>query len=220
MQGLIPWEQRGLWTNNLNGHGKLVRRTFNAGVSNVNVHTSQTAYDEVRRDWPEAEIKGLSPDSRHTPSWVAMRDMEDLTDEDRWRLISTCDVNQHWSAIICIVHGELRTFFCELAGSQAMVHESEPNYPDLGHTCTPGWWDKPMEAFDAQVRKHCFDCGHPLRGFGDWAVSGTTEYTSKSNEPIFKLKRPMGKRIKVVTTTKELGPTVGDSTKYLEGVNC
>src|SRR5215475_11774962 len=30
MQGLIPWEQRGLWTNNLNGHGKLVRRTFNA----------------------------------------------------------------------------------------------------------------------------------------------------------------------------------------------
>jgi hypothetical protein len=146
--------------------------------------------------------------------------MEDLTDEDRWRLISSCDVNQHWSAIICVVRGSLRTYFCELAGSQAMVNEGTTDYPDLGHPCTPGWWDKPMEAFDAQVRKHCFDCGHPLRGFGDWAVSGTVEYTSKGNEQIFKLKRPMGKTIKVVTTTKELGPTVGDSTKYLEGVNC
>src|SRR5678815_4447941 len=30
----IPWDHRGLWSNNLMGHGKLCRETFNPAVSN------------------------------------------------------------------------------------------------------------------------------------------------------------------------------------------
>src|SRR5262245_40683977 len=35
---IIPYEQRGLWSNNLREHGGLCRRTFNPSVSNLNVH--------------------------------------------------------------------------------------------------------------------------------------------------------------------------------------
>src|SRR5690606_5874383 len=34
----IPYEQRGLWSNNLNGHGKLCAETFNPRHSNINAH--------------------------------------------------------------------------------------------------------------------------------------------------------------------------------------
>ncbi len=215
MKKWVPWEQRGLWSNNLMGHGKICRKTFNPDVSNLNVHMNQAAYDEIRRDWPMAMPKGLEEDSRHSPPYVAMKDMEDLEEEKIWELIGGCDVNQLWSAIICVFRGELRGYFCELAGAQAMLHQAEDSYPDLGVRISPGWWNQPMEAFDAQVRKHCFDCGHPLRGYGDNATTGVLEQVSKTHANIYKLKKPKGKHIQLVTNTKELGRRVGTATKYL-----
>lgn len=215
MQRWVPREQRGLWSNNLMGYGKLCRETFNPERSNLNVHLNEAAYWEIRRDWPEAHPKGLEDDSRHSPPYVAMQDMEDMTDEQRWNLIGDCDVNQRWSALIGVFRGELRGYFCELAGAQAMLHEAEPSYPDLGHRITPGWWDKPMESFQAQVRYHCFACGHPLRGHGDWATNGTTEQVSKTHANIFKLKKPKGKTIQLVTKRSELGGGVTAATQYL-----
>lgn len=217
MKELIPFEQRGLWSNNLNGHGAVCRKTFNPDVSNLNVHQNKEAYDEMLRDWPLCMPKGLHEDSRHSPPFVAMQDMEDMTDDERWALIGDCDVNQRWSALIGVFRGNLRAWFCELAGSQAMLHENEPDYPDTGKVVEPGWWNNPIEAFEAQIRYHCFACGHPLRGRGDLARTGTTDFVSKTHAGIYKLKRPAGKTVKLVTRRSELGETVSAATQYLPG---
>ena len=99
LQKLVPFEQRGLWSNNLRGYGKLCREIFNPEYSNLNVHTDRAAMEEMRRDWPECHPKGLH-DSRHSPPWVALKDLEDMTDEERWDLIGRCDINQLWSAMV------------------------------------------------------------------------------------------------------------------------
>ena len=195
----------------------LHRATVRCAASNLNVHMSQSAYDEIRSDWPEAKIKGLKKDSRHTPGWVALRDMEDMTDDERWGLIGNCDINQYWSAIICVFRGELRGYFCEIAGAQAILHENEPSYPDLGASVVPGWWNRGMDGFDAQVRHHCFDCGHPLRGRGDYVTTGTVEQVSNTHAGIYSLKRPVGKTVQIVTKRSELGETVDRATEYLPG---
>ena len=215
MRNWIPFDQRGLWSNNLMGHGKACRKTFNPDVSNLNVHESEAAYEEMLRDWPLSQPKGLDEDSRHSPTLVAMQDMEDMTDEERWELIGNCDVNQRWSALIGVFRGQLRGYFCELAGAQAMLHEREADYPDTGVPIQPGWWNRGMEAFEEQVRFHCFACGHPLRGEGDFARTGTREQVSKTHERIYKLKKPAGKTIELVTRRDQLGPKVSAATQYL-----
>ena len=211
----IPFERRGLWSNNLFGHGVTCRKTFNPDVSNLNVHQSVEAYNEIRRDWPLAMPKGLNEDSRHSPPYVAMQDMEDMNDEQRWNLIADCDVNQRWSALIGVFRGELRGYFCELAGAQAMLHEGEPEYPDYGKRIEPGWWNHGIDHFHEQIRFHCFACGHPLRGHGDFARSGTREQVSKTHANIYKLKKPHGKTVELVTRRDQLGETVSAATQYL-----
>lgn len=198
----IPRSRRGLWSNNLNGHGKICRATFNPSVSNLNVHLDRAAYDEMKRDWPECHPCGLDSDSRHSPPFVAMQDVI-ADEEERWRLIGECDVNQFWSAMICVVRGELRGFFCELAGAQAMLHQHEPDYPDTGLPVVPGWWNQPMAAFDAQVRLHCHACGIPLRGHGELAVGGKVEQASKTHLPIYKPKQN-GREVQEVMQIEEL----------------
>ena len=215
MRKWIPFDQRGLWSNNLMGHGLTCKKTFNPEVSNLNVHQNEAAYWEMLRDWPLCEPKGLSEDSRHSPTLVAMQDMEDMNDAERWELISNCDVNQRWSALIGVFRGELRAWFCELAGAQAMLHEAEPDYPDTGHRVLPGWWNHDITHFDSQIRYHCFACGHPLRAKGDYANTGTVEQVSKTHASIYHLKRPKGKRIEIITKRSELGEQVSAATQYL-----
>jgi hypothetical protein len=186
----VPFNQRGVWCNHPRGKGPTLRKTFDPAVSNLNVHLDRQAHDEFWRDWPEARrvLKGLDVDSRHSPPFVAMRDV--LPDEGkRWELISSCDVNQHWSAMICSVPGKgLRAFFCELAGAMAMLHSHEEDWPDLGLEVTPGWWKKSMQDFKEQVRFYCHRCGIPLRRFGQLAVNGECEEVSPTHEGIYKPK--------------------------------
>lgn len=205
LRGRIPFEQRGLWCNNLRGKGPHARMTFNPKVSNLNVHLDQAAYDEMHRDWPEArqQLKGLKDDSRHSPPFVAMQDVID-DEAERWKLIGTCDVNQFWSAMICVFRGELRGYFCELAGAQAMLHQHEPDYPDLGLPITPGWWNQSIDAFGEQVRYHCHACGIPLRGFGDLAVGGRVEQVSKTHAAVYQPK-VRDREVQLVTLRSELG---------------
>jgi organic radical activating enzyme len=213
LEAHINWENRGLWSNNLRQHGKLCSKVFNPAVSNLNVHTKRDVYHRMKLDWPECNPIGLY-DSRHSPPYVAMRDIEDLTDDDRWKLINNCDINQYWSAMLCQFRGELRAFFCEIAGAQSMLHENEDDYPDTGLVVTDDWWKLPIEAFDEQIRKHCFDCGIPLRGKGDLAVSGTREYVSKTHLNIYKLKGSSRELIQV-SSTKELNGKVTRATDYI-----
>lgn len=213
----IPFERRGLWSNKLFGYGKTVRDTFNPNVSNLNVHYDQESYNEIYRDWPEIRefIKGLKDDSRHSPPFVAMKDVIP-EDAERWQLIADCDINKHWSAMICTVPGRgLRAFFCELAGAQAMLHAHDPSWPDLGVTVQPGWWNQNITDFADQVRFYCHRCGLPLRRFGQLAVGGLNEEVSETHLDIYKPKDKK-RRVELVTTeslsTRKLDLVI----KYIE----
>lgn len=224
LQEVIPFERRGLWSNNPLGKGKIMRETFNPAVSNLNVHLDQNAYDEFRRDWPESRPFGLDRDSRHSPVYVAMKDI--ITDEgERWKLISQCDINQHWSAMIGVFRGELRGWFCEIAGSQAMLHQHDPNYPDTGielETTAFGrpmlWWQLPMASFADQVRLHCHACGVPLRGHGELAQASDSdgkEFVTLTHQEIYKPKR-RERQVELVTLKEQLGQPLQKMTHYIQ----
>jgi len=234
MKKHIPKEQRGLWCNNPLGHGKKMRETFNPKRSNLNVHLDQTAYNEFKRDWPESRPFGLHEDSRHSPVFVAMKDILKIDcsdcggggsdgrparnsgscsgcggtgqvydEEQAWELISNCDINKHWSAMIGVFRNELRGWFCEIAGAQSMLHQHEPDYPDTGTQINfpkdliasgvnSDWWQQGMDStyFSKQVRKHCHECSVPLRGHGELAQSETgKEQVSKTHAEIYKPKK-------------------------------
>lgn len=184
--------------------------------------------------WPEAialrknpkEYKHRVGDARHSPPYVALQDIDQLpfpdgslrenTEENRWELISGCDINKHWSAIICSFRSQLRAYFCEIAGAQAMLHQHDANYPDLGLPVTPGWWKASMEAYAAQAAFHCHGCGIPLRGYGELAVGGTTEQVSVTHQDIFKPKQP-SREVQLVQLSTELsGQSLKRVTDYVE----
>lgn len=71
----FPKEQCGLWTNALLGHGAICRETFDPKVSNLNCHLDRDAYQEFKDTWPESMPFGLNVDSRHSPCYVAMKDV-------------------------------------------------------------------------------------------------------------------------------------------------
>lgn len=223
MKKHVPYEQRGLWCNHPKGKAQWMRGTFNPAVSNLNVHLDRQAYDEFKKFWPESRPFGLEQDSRHSPPYVAMKDL--VEDEGkRWELISNCDINQHWSAMIGVFRGELRAWFCELAGAQAMLHQYDPDYPDTGlplwyladfkmegkagekqSATMKQWWTLPMDAFRDQVRKHCHECGVPLRGRGELACSTTgKEQVSLVHLDVYKPKK-VGRPVETVTSLDELG---------------
>ena len=218
----FPRQQCGLWCNDIISEEKAqaARETFDPSISNLNVHLDREAWDRFKRWWPEARPFGLTEDSRHAPVYVAMKDV--IGDESRiYELISTCDINQHWSALLGVFRGQLRAWFCEVAGAQAMLHQDEPDYPDTGFDPTMRWdnfadnfgpwWTWPMRAFANQVRKHCFDCGVPLRGYGELAQSKTgKEQFSATHAGVCKPKRP-NREVELVTDLQQLG--VGRLTK-------
>lgn len=216
MQQHIPYEQRGLWCNKLFGHGAICRDTFNPSVSNLNVHLDREAYEEFKRDWPESRPVGLKEDSRHSPPYVAMQDV--IEDEgERWKLISNCDINQHWSAMICTFRSHLRAYFCEVAGCMSMLHQHEPDWPDTGVDVIPGWWRKPMEDFRLQVRQHCHRCGVPLRGRGELAQSQEgVEQTTRTHAEVYQPK-VKGREVQLVRELSIIQPQALDRfTDYLQ----
>ncbi len=228
MAKYIPYEQRGLWCNNPLGKGPMMRKTFNPCVSNLNVHLDPVAYEEFKRDWPEARVFGLHDDSRHSPPYVAMKDV--IEDEGkRWELISNCDINQHWSAMIGVFRGELRAWFCEIAGAQAMLHQEEADYSDTGmplvYQCSiegtivnDNWWTLPMTQFANQVYKHCHECGVPLRGYGELAQStdpNSKEQVSYTHLDIYKPKRKE-RAVEIVITSEQLGKKLQRMTNYIQ----
>lgn len=94
----VPKERCGLWANNLMGKGAACRATFSESWSNLNVHLDRAAYDEFRRDWPESRPFGLTEDSRHSPPWVAMKDvLRKLCDdcEGEKRIVFSDGTSQH-----------------------------------------------------------------------------------------------------------------------------
>jgi hypothetical protein len=219
----VPFEQRGLWCNHPRGKGKVMRETFCPGVSNLNVHLSQEAYNEFKRDWPESNPVGLHQDSRHSPCFVAMKDV--IADESkRWELISSCDINRNWSAMMCVVKGQVKGFFCEIAGAISMLHENDPDWPDVGlplYGSVSGepWWKGPMEKYGEQVDVSCHSCGVPLRGHGENAMSEDgKEQVSQTHAANYEPKRK-GRPVELVTELVQLGVPLVSTTAYLQNSN-
>lgn len=131
-------------------------------------------------------------------------------DEARaWNLISDCDINKHWSAMVGMFRDQLRAWFCEVAGAQSMLHQDDQSYPDTGQPLLGEdgsyWWTWPMSVFTDQVRKHCHECGIPLRSHGELAQSKDgTEQTSHDHADVFRPKTK-GRNVQVVTDLQQLG---------------
>ena len=261
----FPRRQRGIWCNNPVTVEKaaLMRATFDPTHSNLNVHQDRKAYDLFKKGWPECGPVGLDKDSRHSPCYVAMKDvlrkdcegcfgMGEVPDnsaanygpgkdgnkrceqcggtgkvydrEAAHELISKCDINQHWSAMIGVFRGELRAWFCEIAGAQAILHQDEPDYPDTGldlRYWLPDqndyyWWQQPMGTFAHQVRKHCHDCGVPMKGHGELAnAADGVEQVSETHAAVYKPKR-VGRRVELMTVREQLGEPLDRMTKYIQ----
>mgnify|MGYP001402981782 CR=1 FL=1 len=170
MRKWIPYEQRGIWTSGLGRWGKVCRETFNPGVSVLNPHGSLQQFLKFKTEWPRSRPFSYKDLSCHCAPFVAMSDLID-DEETRWGLIETCEINQHWSAMICKVRGELVGWFCEVAGSMSILHEEDENWPSLGMPIEDkwwkrGWWDGPKgRRFADQAVWCCHRCGIPLKCF-------------------------------------------------------
>lgn len=210
----VPFNQRGLWCNNPINPSKTraMRETFDPTVSNLNVHLNQKAWNMFLTFWPECRPFGLSQDSRHSPPFVALKDVVE-SEEERWELISNCDINKHWSAMIGVFRGELRAWFCEIAGAQSILHQDDLDYPDTGIPVVlrggriqDQWWRVAMKDFAHQVRKHCHECGVPLRGYGELAqAKAGREQVSQTHEAIFKTRGKRAVELVVVRDQLEEG---------------
>lgn len=270
----VPRNQCGLWCNDpIKPENAIeMRKTFDPSISNLNVHLDRKAYDMFKQYWPESQPVGLETDSRHSPPFVAMKDvlrkvcstcggggknhildrktdtytyedcedchgMGKVYDKSRaWELISNCDVNQNWSAGMGMFRGQLRAWFCEIAMAQSILHQDNQKYPDTGVYIGPDqvqyqsaateeiihsrlkWWELGMSAFRNQVRKHCHECGIPLRGHGALAQGSDetqVEQVSETHKDIYTPKRK-GRRVELVTVESQLGNRLGMVTKYLQ----
>lgn len=200
LRNYFPKERCGLWCNHPRGRGAVMRETFNPSMSNLNCHLKQEAYDEFKRDWPESHPFGLDKDSRHSPVHGNMAKFVP-EESDRWNLISQCPINRNWSAMLCEFRGELRAFFCEIAGSQAILNQDNPEYPDTGMVVSKGWWRKPMQDFADQVRFHCHRCLVPLNGHGALAQK---EHVTTVTEEYAHLKPKGSHLLEVLDTGADL----------------
>lgn len=181
IQDVIPEKRRrGLWSNNVNGHGELCREVF--GYFNLNVHTNPKHAAEMYETLPGVRVWGAERQSWHSPTLVAIKDV--IHDEKRmWDTIAHCDVNHKWSGAITERKGELRAFFCEIAASFDNVWDE-----DTGLPVTPGWWHEPMQSFAGQAKRWCPGCGIPLKMKGHLDLDFTDDVSS-SNLVVLNVKR-------------------------------
>lgn len=218
MREHFPFEQRGIWTNNMRGKGEVIRQTFNPEASNLNVHLEKAYAEEMTRDWlskenATKEIWGVDTDSWHSPVLVSMADIIP-NEEKRWRLISECDINQTWSAIVTVVQGKVMAYFCEVAGSFACLYDDASfgiPIEGLNGQVDTGWWRQPIESFEAQIRKYCHDCGVPLRGKGAKGTEDHDQFSAKHEGVVRGHKR----RLTKIERLAELERTPRASTDYI-----
>lgn len=175
--------------------------TFNPRHSNLNVHLKPEAADRFRQWWPEAIIVGDRADSGHAPVYINHDDIG-LSESESWEKIAACDINRHWSAMISVFRGELRAWFCELAGAISIRKQDDPDWPDTGLPVEPGWWRKSLVAFREQLAQHCRQCGIPLKGQQRDACGGSPELVSPSWLP---QTRPKGDRaVETITSPQQI----------------
>lgn len=233
MQGIIPFERRGLWANALFGKGDICRRTFSPEVSNLNLHQDLDSFAEFKSTWPESVpyLKGVTGDSRHSPPLVSMKDLDVLpthdhsgrcenTEENRYELISRCSINKNWSSLAMSIDGKPQGFFCEIAATQACHHVDEPEW-QLGVPIKEGeeWWNNGMDFFAPQVRQYCHNCSIPVGAFGQLALGGDREQVSPTHAKNYNPKVP-GRNVELITMLDQLGEQhLATPTNYIQNAS-
>jgi hypothetical protein len=171
--------QRGLWCNNLRGHGALIREVFYPNARfNLNAHADHQAADEIEA-WLPGKIIPTSKDraSWHSPILMYWRDIG-LSEEEWVAARENCDINNSWSAGIFERGGQPHVYFCEVAGAIDGMRGVNNGIP-----AEPGWWRWKMKRFEGQVRNCCdVGCGVPLRRLGHLDTAETYDYTRRFAE--------------------------------------
>ena len=120
--------------------------------------------------------------------------------------------------MIGVFRGQLRGYFCEIAGGMSMLHQNDPDWPDTGVKIEAGWWRKGIEDFAPQVRFCCHRCGVPLKGHGSLAQASDTEgveQTSKTHSDVYLPKHPQ-RVVQIVTKPEEMSAgALGRFTDYI-----
>jgi hypothetical protein len=167
--------KRGLWTNNFFKHRDLADRTF--GFFNLNPHGDARGAKSLKPYKGQGRY-GLAyhrGNSVHSPILTAVKDLFD--EEKMWDRISTCDINQNWSASIVQNKGQLRAYFCEVSASFDLARGE-----DHGIEVVDGWWKKPIADFSGQIRKFCPGCGIPARIRGTVDAAQTDTFTASNRD--------------------------------------
>jgi len=179
---------RGLWTNNVFKYADLAKQVF--GVFNLNPHGVERGIKSM------AGLKEGAwyheGHSMHSPLLVAGKDI--FGEEEMWERIARCDVNQNWSATVTQNKGELRAYFCEVAGAFDLARGTDHGVPVV-----PGWWRRNIAEFEPQVRHFCPGCGVPARLQGHMDHEETDTY-SESNEDL--ALKSLRKKRKIVAMSK------------------
>lgn len=216
----VPINQRGLWTNNLLGKGKIASQTFIDGVSrfNFNVHTNGAAAEEMRRYYPKTMVYGEHKRSTHGNLLGYYKDYG-VNDKDWFEARERCDINQKWSAGIYArwlwdknndpeVSQDFKVqkplvYFCEVAGAIDGVTGENNGLPAI-----KDWWRKPIGDFARQIGRCCDrNCVVPLKYRG----SADLDFNYDVSKSVVQLTTTrIGKKVGVTvhdapqTTLKEL----------------
>jgi hypothetical protein len=208
LEDYFPQKQRGLWSNNLLGHGAIVRKTFYPdGRFNLNVHKNIQAAIEMGEWVPSRVIReSVRMPSVHAPILVSHKDLG-ISYEDWVDLREACPINQRWSAAIVEGReGGPLAYFCEVAAALDGVRGDSHGVPVF-----PGWWKAPIERFGVQIQGCCDQgCGVPLQLEGQ-LDSDKTYIVSQSFIPYTALKTP----VVHVRTVESPTQTPSELTDYL-----
>lgn len=202
-----PQSRRGLWSNNILGHGPMIRKVFYPdGRFNLNVHRNIPAAMEIM-DWlPDKLIKSsVRSDSWHSPILLNYKDLG-MSEAEWVTAREACDINRKWSAAVVERSGRPYAYFCEVAAALDGIKGENHGMP-LHHE----WWKSPMVAYAHQVHACCDQgCGVPLRHKGHEDTDAVYDITHT-----FVPYTQLAKKIVTVAAATNRDTEVSEVTDYL-----
>lgn len=159
----IPEQKhRGLWSNDLLGHGEVAMRTFYPnGRFNLNAHGLPGPARVINHFLPGRLIPGSDVKTAEHSAILAHYADLGLSKAEWEAARETCDINQKWSGAIVERDGKPYAYFCEVAAAIDGTRGT-----NFGLPVVPGWWEESMRNsyFGNQVKMCCDSgCGVPLR---------------------------------------------------------
>ena len=132
VQRKIPMEKRGLWTNGYKW--KEYKSLIKKTFANKVLYNPK---DNTQK---------------HHPMLIAI---EEVVEDKHYvqELVNKCWVRTKWAASI----NPKGCFFCEIAAALDVLFEGPG-----GHPIEKGWWEKPPQEFDDQIRRYCYRCSGAL----------------------------------------------------------